>query len=172
GDAIGGLVSMGEGGRRCGVYTLVAVDTKQGLPTGFDLSELTRSAVHLVWENDRFVWRDADFAAYPLQLEPPPPNELSMRVLHIVGEQARDAKRVEVPFEFIAPSSPDLWWTSDSRLGLNIPLGRAGATKRQALQLGKGTAQHALVAGKTGSGKSTLLHALITNLSLFYSPNE
>src|SRR5205807_10415199 len=34
------------------------------------------------------------------------------------------------------------------------------------------TSQHALIAGKTGSGKSTLLHALITNLSLFYSPDE
>ena len=38
--------------------------------------------------------------------------------------------------------------------------------------LGRGTAQHALVAGKTGSGKSTLLHALITNLALTYSPEE
>src|SRR5205085_12267728 len=36
----------------------------------------------------------------------------------------------------------------------------------------KGTAQHVLIAGKTGSGKSTLLHALITNLSLLYSPDE
>jgi hypothetical protein len=51
-------------------------------------------------------------------------------------------------------------------------LGRAGATQRQCLDLGKGTAQHALIAGKTGSGKSTLLHALITNLSLLYSPDE
>src|SRR5262249_13634740 len=66
----------------------------------------------------------------------------------------------------------DQWWTSDSRQGLHVPLGRAGATKRQALKLGQGTAQHVLVAGKTGSGKSTLLHALITNLSLFYSPEE
>ena len=40
------------------------------------------------------------------------------------------------------------------------------------LQLGQGTAQHVLIAGKTGSGKSTLLHALITNLALLYSPDE
>src|SRR5262249_36123564 len=46
------------------------------------------------------------------------------------------------------------------------------ATKRQHLQLGAGTAQHVLVAGKTGSGKSTLLHALITNLALHYGPEE
>src|SRR5207302_748313 len=52
------------------------------------------------------------------------------------------------------------------------PLGRAGATKRQHLQLGRGTAQHVLIAGKTGSGKSTLLHALIINLALHYSPDE
>src|SRR5207245_504057 len=45
-------------------------------------------------------------------------------------------------------------------------------TKRQVLQLGQGTSQHALVAGKTGSGKSTLLHALITNLALHYGPDE
>ncbi|QLQ08987.1 MAG: DNA translocase FtsK [Anaerolineae bacterium] len=42
----------------------------------------------------------------------------------------------------------------------------------QLLDLGSGTAQHALVAGKTGSGKSTLLHALITSLALSYSPDE
>jgi DNA segregation ATPase FtsK/SpoIIIE, S-DNA-T family len=53
-----------------------------------------------------------------------------------------------------------------------VALGRAGATQRQCLDLGKGTAQHALIAGKTGSGKSTLLHALITNLALLYSPDE
>src|SRR5262249_10946184 len=66
----------------------------------------------------------------------------------------------------------DQLWTSDSRPGIRVPLGRAGATKRQLLQLGHGTAQHVLIAGKTGSGKSTLLHALITNLALFYSPDE
>src|SRR5437870_10641759 len=63
-------------------------------------------------------------------------------------------------------------WQSDSRGGVDVALGRVGATKRQHLQLGKGTSQHVLIAGKTGSGKSTLLHALIANLSLFYSPEE
>ena len=53
-----------------------------------------------------------------------------------------------------------------------MPLGRAGATAFQFLTLGKGTSQHALIAGKTGSGKSTLLHVLITQLALRYSPDE
>src|SRR5262249_4926998 len=56
--------------------------------------------------------------------------------------------------------------------GFDVPVGRAGATRRQIFSLGRGTAQHALIAGKTGSGKSTLLHALITNLGMMYSPDE
>src|SRR6201999_3242039 len=40
------------------------------------------------------------------------------------------------------------------------------------MKLGRGVAQHALIAGKTGSGKSTLLHVMITNLALWYSADE
>ncbi len=61
---------------------------------------------------------------------------------------------------------------SDSRRGIRVPLGRSGATKFQNLELGRGTSQHVLIAGKTGSGKSTLFHAMITNLALHYSPDE
>ena len=84
----------------------------------------------------------------------------------------RDAKRVEVPFEFISPPPESVWWTRDSRSGIDVPLGKAGATKRQHFTLGHGTSQHVLIAGRTGSGKSTLMHALITNLALNYSPDE
>ena len=73
--------------------------------------------------------------------------------------------------ELGAPAE-DAWWTQDSRSGIDIPLGKAGATKRQNLALGQGTSQHVLIAGRTGSGKSTLMHALITNLALNYSPDE
>src|SRR5882724_12946009 len=48
----------------------------------------------------------------------------------------------------------------------------AGSARLQLLRLGRGVAQHALIAGKTGSGKSTLLHALVTNLAMWYSPDE
>jgi DNA segregation ATPase FtsK/SpoIIIE-like protein len=40
------------------------------------------------------------------------------------------------------------------------------------MKLGRGVAQHALIAGKTGSGKSTLLHVLVTNLALWYGPDQ
>src|SRR6202007_2139896 len=51
-------------------------------------------------------------------------------------------------------------------------IGRMGATRLQMFRLGRGVAQHALIAGKTGSGKSTLLHALVTNTAMWYSPDE
>jgi energy-coupling factor transporter ATP-binding protein EcfA2 len=165
------LISIIESGARCGVYTLITIDTKQPLPQGFQPDDLEHPAVHLNWKGNRFVWDDPDFEPFCLELDAPPPNEHCTRILRIVGEAAKNAKRVEVPFEFVAPQ-PDQWWTGNTRTGLEVPLGRVGATKRQLLKLGQGTAQHVLIAGKTGSGKSTLLHALISNLALSYSPDE
>jgi hypothetical protein len=170
-DAIRRLVSIVQSGARCGVLTLVSVDTNQPLPKGFDLADLEQSSTTLAWDGTCFRWKDADFGPYPLTLDRPPEGAFADRLLATVGQAARNAQRVEVPFDFIAPAAED-WWKADSRRGIQVPLGRVGATQRQALDLGRGTAQHALVAGKTGSGKSTLLHALITNLSLLYSPDE
>jgi hypothetical protein len=53
-----------------------------------------------------------------------------------------------------------------------VPIGRSGATKFQYLEIGRGTRQHALIAGKTGSGKSRLFHVIITKLALRCSPEE
>ena len=117
------------------------------------------------------AWDDPDLAAFPLTLDPPAAAEFATREIQKIGAVARAAKRVEVPFEFIAPPR-ESWWTRDSRAGIDVPLGKAGATKRQHLTLGQGTSQHVLIAGRTGSGKSTLMHALITNLALCYSPDE
>lgn len=102
--------------------------------------------------------------------EIPAPSTINA-IVRNVGEASKDAGRVEVSFTKIAPIR-DQRWTSDSRRGLDIPLGRSGATKLQHARFGRGTAQHMLVAGKTGSGKSTFLHALVTNAALHYSPSE
>jgi hypothetical protein len=167
------LISIASSGARCGVYTLISVDLKQQLPSGCQLKDLEPHCLNLNWspKEGRFQWRDREFAQFPLTLDAPPDAETFTRVLHDYGQRARDAHRVEVPFDFIAPQPQD-YWTHDSRGGVDVPLGRAGATKLQHLRLGKGTSQHVLIAGKTGSGKSTLLHALITNAALRYSPDE
>ncbi|MGB0383844.1 MAG: FtsK/SpoIIIE domain-containing protein [Ardenticatenaceae bacterium] len=116
------------------------------------------------------------------------------RIIEKVGKGAREGSKVEVPFEKMfkifpaqlnrhAEDYPGLsrpvdsnesrtWWHGHTKKRLIALLGRVGAKAIQCLDLGKGTAQHALIAGKTGSGKSTLLHVLITSLALSYSPDE
>ncbi|HEY0456982.1 MAG TPA: FtsK/SpoIIIE domain-containing protein, partial [Verrucomicrobiae bacterium] len=63
-------------------------------------------------------------------------------------------------------------WASETTSELRVAIGRTGATKLQYLAMGRGTQQHALVAGKTGSGKSTLFHVIVTNLALWCSPEQ
>ncbi|HEV7222745.1 MAG TPA: FtsK/SpoIIIE domain-containing protein, partial [Pirellulales bacterium] len=165
------LVSIVSSGARCGVHTLISVDTKMPMPQGFKLADLEQHCVNFVWQEDKFVWKDQDFGALPLALDRPPPVDVFTQIVRRAGESAKNASKVEVPFRVIAPKD-DQWWKGDTRGGIRVSLGPAGATKQQHLELGKGTSQHVLVAGKTGSGKSTLLHTLITNLALVYSPEE
>lgn len=165
------LASIAEGGSKCGVYLLLSYDTSQPLPRGFEISDLEQHATVLDWTDGGLRLSDPDFHDWPLLLEQPPQPDEFGRIVRLAGQHSRDVRRVEVPFERVAPSKSD-FWTSDSRTGIDIPIGRAGATKLQYMRLGKGTSQHVLIAGKTGSGKSTLLHALITNLALYYSPAE
>src|SRR5262249_49571597 len=119
----------------------------------------------------RIVWQDEELAKWPLAVEDPPPDERLTAMLHVVGAAAKDASRVQVAFEFVAPK-PDQMWSLGTADEVRVPLGRAGAKALQYFTLGRGTAQHCLIAGRTGSGKSTLLHVLITNLALWYSPDE
>ena len=170
-NAIRRLVSIVSSGARCGVYALILLDTKLQLPSGFQLKDIEQHCVNMIWKDNKLNWREPNLGRYPLALDAPPDQTQFSKILHRVGAAARDANRVEVPFEFIAPK-PDQFWTFDSGKIVNIPLGRAGATKLQHLVLGKGTSQHVLTSGKTGSGKSTMLHALITNGALRYNPDQ
>jgi DNA segregation ATPase FtsK/SpoIIIE, S-DNA-T family len=165
------LASIVEAGARCGVSVLMSVDTAEPMPGALKLADLERHATVVTWNRDRFVWKTKPLDQYPLKLDQPPAAELETEVLKAVGAAAKKALRVEVPFEVIAPADGQ-WWTGTTTGGVDVPLGRAGATRLQHLALGKGTSQHVLIAGRTGSGKSTLLHALITNLALTYSPEE
>src|SRR5207248_3208899 len=106
-----------------------------------------------------------------LVLEAPPLPEQAIQFIQTVGQSSRDSSRVEVPLSQITPA-PEEIWTEETTSEPRVPIGRTGATKLQYLAVGKGTRQHGLIAGKTGSGKSTLFHVIVTNLSLWCSPEQ
>jgi DNA segregation ATPase FtsK/SpoIIIE, S-DNA-T family len=165
------LSSIASTGARCGVYTLIARDTRAQLPSNSHFEDVQAHSVNIIRQNDRFVWKDEVFRQFPLTFDPPPPEEILTQILQTVGKNAKDANRIEVPFDTIAPKSAQFW--SQNTIGdLGVPVGRMGATRLQYFRLGRGVAQHAIIAGKTGSGKSALLNCLITNTALWYSPEE
>lgn len=166
------LQSIAASGPRCGVFTFIHWDPRLTLPDGFVPDELRKSSVCLRLENGRYVIDPAQTeAGATLAFDPPPEPELAAALVHKIGKSSIDSNRVEVPFSQIAPK-PDELWKNDTTSELKIAIGRTGATKMQYLAIGKGTRQHALLAGKTGSGKSTLLHVIITNLALACSPDQ
>lgn len=165
------LAAIAAGGAPCGVLTLIAADVSREFPAGGRLDDLRPYCRRLFWRDERLVWDDPDFGQSPLTIDALPDGETTTRLIQRVGAAAKAAKRIEVPFDFIAPD-PESWWTGDSRSGIDIPLGKAVALKQQRMALGHGTSQHVLIAGRTGSGKSTLMHAMIINLALIYGPDD
>ncbi len=170
-DSVRRLTSLASAGSRCGIYTFVMIDTRVPMPHGVDRRDLEDACVCLEWDGREFKWNDPEFSRFPIHLDMAPVSERMTGFLQKIGANTLKALRVEVPYQMILPPS-NQWWTTESRTGLAAPLGRAGARQHQWLELGKGTSQHVLVAGKTGAGKSTLLHVLITQLAMRYSPSE
>ncbi len=169
-EALRRLANIATTGARCGVYVLVTRDNRVPLAANL-LEDLRNSCTVLSQKDDRFVWKDEIFGRFDYTPITRPDDDAMTGVMHEVGRKAKENKRVEVPFELITPK-PNEMWTLSADSDVAVPVGRTGATRLQTFRLGRGVAQHALIAGKTGSGKSTLLNVLITNLSMWYSPDE
>jgi len=169
--AVRRLLSLLGSGPRCGVYTLIHWDQHKPAAVEAGADDLRKASVCVRSDRGRFVLAGKPFEGTPLVLDPPPDADLATTFLAQVGRCSVDSNRVEMPFAEIAPEASALW-TLETSAELRVPIGRTGATKFQHLALGKGTRQHALIAGKTGSGKSTLFHVLITNLALWCSPDQ
>jgi len=179
-SSISRLNAIAQSGPRCGVFILAMQDVRQKLPPDVDDDLAARCATirHTEIENEaheiidrKFIWQDEVFEQFDLTLDAPPQEGQLSELVNKVGEASIDATRVQVPFATITPNRDELW-TRSSADDLTVPIGRSGATRLQSIAFGKGVAQHALIAGKTGSGKSSLLHALVTNMCLWYSPDE
>ena len=164
------LLSIATSGARCGVYLLMHRDTGKVVNTAL-AEALNKACMRVIPEGDGYRIASLPAGADQIILNSPPHGEMEGRLIHRLGKASVDSNRVEVPFSHIAPAESE-WWKSTTGEELQIPIGRSGAQKLQMLSLGKGTRQHALIAGKTGSGKSTLFHVMITNLALSCSPDE
>ncbi|MDB6039453.1 MAG: segregation ATPase, FtsK/SpoIIIE family, partial [Verrucomicrobiales bacterium] len=165
------LLHIAASGARCGVYTLIHWDQRQPAPVDFLPEDLRKSSVCLTLGGDQFLLTHPSLKRVNLAIDQPPAPAIATDFLRKVGEANRGSNRVEVPFSQVAPPATELWSESTTE-ELRVPIGRSGATKLQYLSMGRGTRQHALIAGKTGSGKSTLFHVIITNLALWCSPEE
>jgi S-DNA-T family DNA segregation ATPase FtsK/SpoIIIE len=169
--AIRRLLHICASGGRCGVHTLIQWDLRQPLPQGPAPEELRKRTVRAATTDHGFELPDWRRPGIRLLLDAPPPAERATDFLHKVGRGGKDANRVEVPFEQVVPADAEIW-TGDTTRELRVAIGRTGATKLQYLEIGQGTRQHGLIAGKTGSGKSTLFHVIITNLALWCGPDQ
>lgn len=167
------IASIAAAGARCGVHTLIACDPSKPLPRALDLDELRKNALCFALEKEA----PAQIRGLPtlehaeIEIDAFPDDSRSRSLMQRVGELSVDAGRVQVPFGAVSPAPDDVWSASCSD-ALRIPVGRTGATKLQELVLGVGTAQHALIAGRTGSGKSTLFHVIVTSCAMRFSPDE
>jgi DNA segregation ATPase FtsK/SpoIIIE, S-DNA-T family len=165
------LASIITSGARCGVYTIIMADSRQRPPHWLPMQEIEAASLAFTHAQGRFACKEAALSRWPISFDPPPSEEQFNTLIHAIGRFAKDSSKVQVPFEIVAPPAGQ-YWSGDCSEELKVPLGRAGANKLQYMSLGRGTSQHVLIAGRTGSGKSTLLHAIVTNLSLWYRPEE
>lgn len=169
--AVRRLQRIAAAGARCGVYTLIHWDQRQTPPPDFLPEELRGSSICVTANGAQWELTRPEAPRASVVLDAAPSTEFATEFLHRVGDLSRGSNRVEVPFAQVAPAESELW-SLDTTEEVRVPIGRSGATKLQCLAIGKGTRQHTLIAGKTGSGKSTLFHVIITNLSLWASPDQ
>lgn len=181
------LVSIAQNGPRCGVYPIIVVDTdafRQKSPYGFNLQSLEQFTDVITYKDDVFIWNHEDliqsknFWAVDLNYGRLDLNEHKDRINAIIrtaGEKAQTTMKVEVPFEELLESaglSEDKFWAETTIDKIVVPLGPHNVEENQNLVLGKGTAHHGIIIGKTGSGKTNLMDIIITTLALKYSPDE
>ncbi len=165
------LQSIAVSGPRCGVFLLLHRDRRQALLDESVLDDLQKHCVWLESQDKGYQPGAYRWSGTKLDWKAGPSSELAIDLIHKIGQASIDSNRVEVPFSQVVPSVDQLW-SLDTSESLSVPIGRTGASKLQYLTLGKGTQQHALIAGKTGSGKSTLFHVIVTNLALWCRPDQ
>ncbi|MFO0352006.1 MAG: FtsK/SpoIIIE domain-containing protein [Pirellulaceae bacterium] len=169
-----------QSGPRCGIATVLLVDQSIPWPTWLSESLIQERGIQVraerpVEPSPETPWtlklENTPLRGQPLHVAAPPAPSSWNGWLDRVGEATLKGSRIEVPFRDLFDSSHHPQEASSAE-GLQVAIGKSGVGRIQKLRLGVGTAQHALVAGKTGSGKSSLLHTLITSACIDYGPDQ
>lgn len=63
-DSAKRLVNIVTIGPRCGVSTIVMMDTQQPMPPGFKLANLERVSTVIAWDGQKFVWQGDEQAVF------------------------------------------------------------------------------------------------------------
>ena len=168
-----------QNGGRCGVYAIVIHDASKNTAYGVNAAAMLKHTITFLEEGGKFYWDNYGQGKHEksvmLQLDKAPPEELIRRVLKTVGEAAKEALKVEVPYPKLlqlAGIDADQVWNWSTIDGIRIPLGPGSARKPRWLELGVGLSVHALVIGRPGSGKSNMMHVAISTAARMYSPSE
>ena len=167
------LQSLLDSGSRCGIIPILLIDPALPWPSSEHREYIQRRGLHLTVAQSEPVLSIQEQGFQDLKVLPPmlPHEDQQQWLVEESGRQSILAARVEVPLKSIVPPR-EQHWTADSSKSLDIPIGQSGVGRIHSMKLGIGTAQHAIIAGKTGSGKSTLLHALITAAAVKYAPDR
>jgi hypothetical protein len=169
-----------QSGPRCGIATVLLVDQSIAWPSWLSDSLIRERGIQVQAERSvdqstelpwRFQLENTPLRGQSLNVAVPPVPSSWNGWLDRVGEATLKGSRIEVPFRELFESSHRPQEASSAE-GLQVAIGKSGVGRIQKLRLGVGTAQHALVAGKTGSGKSSLLHTLITSACIDYGPDQ
>lgn len=166
------LASIIKSGVRCGVYTILIHAAGQKLPPQIEMEALRANGPAIVEYGTGLSVEEEILNHGRLNLKDAPTSVQIDKLVNAIGKQCRDAARVQVPFEVVMPGTEKEFWSLNTDSIVRVPLGKSGADRLQYMELGKGTQQHALIAGKTGSGKSNLFHVIVTNAASWYSPRE
>ena len=75
------LASIAASGARCGVYTILSIDTKQSMPAHFDVAEIEQHATTLVLKDGVFTWNDSEYSKWPLAVEKVPTDEVFTQII-------------------------------------------------------------------------------------------
>lgn len=167
-----------QNGRRCGVYAIVVHDTAKKASYGVNEANITKHSLSFSLQHGAFFHNygyDNAQESRSLVLDETPPEDLVRRVIKTIGEQSKEALKVEVPYRKLlqlAGIEGNCQWSASTANGIRIPLGPGNARVPRFLELGVGLSVHALVIGRPGSGKSNLMHVVITTAALQYSPEE